>query len=62
MKAEINILTVEDVKKIFSIGRNNAYELMHREDFPSFKIGKKLFINQDALYKWIENQSNSQLS
>lgn len=33
-------MTVEDVRNALGIGRNTAYELMHRPDFPSFNVGK----------------------
>lgn len=35
-----------------------AYQLFHREDFPTVRIGKRLFVRRDRLLKWLEDQEN----
>lgn len=50
------VLTVEQLAVELGIGRNSAYELVCREDFPSFRIGKKILIDYDGLKHWIRNQ------
>ncbi|MCI8397367.1 MAG: helix-turn-helix domain-containing protein [Clostridia bacterium] len=35
------ILTVKQVQENLHIGRNKAYEVFAREDFPALKIGRK---------------------
>jgi len=37
-----NILTVKDLAEFMNINLNRAYQLKHRADFPSLKLGKKL--------------------
>ena len=51
-------LNVEDLRLLLGIGKNSAYELMHRSDFPSFKIGKRYFIEESALILWSKEKSS----
>ncbi|WP_080998184.1 helix-turn-helix domain-containing protein [Clostridium sporogenes] len=51
------LITPNECMKILGIGRNRLYEdLLRREDFPSFKIGNKYFINRELLQDWANNQ------
>lgn len=34
---------------LLGISRSEAYNLMHRADFPSFRIGKRLLVKRDKL-------------
>ena len=47
-------LTVRELCEYLGIGRKTAYELVNSKDFPSFRIGKKILINTDALQEWID--------
>lgn len=49
-------LTVEDLCKYLKIGRNRAYSLCKRPTFPTFRIGKKIFVDKDKLELWLKNQ------
>lgn len=31
-----------------------AYQLFHREDFPTVRIGKRLFVRRDRLIQWLD--------
>lgn len=47
-------LTQEDIRNIIpTLGRSGAYNLMRRDDFPSFRIGRKLFVAESAFLKWL---------
>ena len=46
-----------DLSKLLGISRTAAYNLMHRADFPSFRIGKRLLIQQDKLMSWVNEQT-----
>ena len=39
---------------VLSISRANAYNLLHREDFPTLHIGKRMLVPKDRLIQWIE--------
>lgn len=54
-----------DLARILGISRTAAYNLMHRADFPSFRIGRRLLVWQDKLIEWLNTQGasvNSNLS
>ena len=36
-----------------------AYNLMHRSDFPSFRIGKRLLVKRDKLTAWLDAQGKT---
>ena len=48
------LLTSKDIQRIFSIGRTHAYELMRSNGFPTIKVGNRLYVEKDALDRWLE--------
>lgn len=54
---DIEILFPEEARQILKIGKSTMQELLHREDFPSYKIGRRWYINKQKLLTWINNQS-----
>ena len=50
-------LTVEEMAYHLGIGRNLAYELTQRSDFPAFYIGHRLVINRQGLQAWMDRQT-----
>ena len=53
----IEILTVGDLADMLKISSPIAYELVARNDFPSFKIGKSIRIYKSELLNWLSKQS-----
>ena len=51
------MLTVKEVAAALNIGRDAAYELCHRPDFPVVSIGRQLRVPRKGLEAWIERQS-----
>ena len=47
----------ELVSKVFGISSTTAYELMHREDFPSMKIGNRLIVPKEKFIEWVNTQT-----
>lgn len=47
------VLTVKEVAEILRLGKNQTYTLMKSKTFPSFRIGNKLLVAEDALNEWI---------
>ena len=47
-------LTVADVKNYLNISQAAAYELTHRSDFPTARIGGSIRIPRDAFLAWVE--------
>ena len=52
-------LSAEDVAAVLGISRSNAYALLHREDFPTLKIGKRLLVPKDRFIRWISESVDS---
>ena len=44
---------------LLGISRSAAYNLMHRADFPSFRIGKRLLVKRDKLTEWLDAQGKT---
>jgi predicted DNA-binding transcriptional regulator AlpA len=50
--------SVPELADVLGIGRNAAYELVNRDDFPSIRISeKRIVIPIDGLKAWLEEQS-----
>ena len=49
-------LNVTEAAAALGVSRPVLYQLMHREDFPVFKIGKRTIIPKNALEKWANDQ------
>ena len=50
-------LCAEEVAQVLGISRANAYTLMHSENFPTIRIGKRMVVPKDKLIAWMEEQS-----
>ena len=48
------LLTPKDIQVIFSLGRNQAYALMHSAGFPSITINSRLYVDPEKLQKWLD--------
>ena len=48
-----------DLSKLLGISRTAAYNLMHRADVPSFRIGRRLLVWQDKLTEWLDAQGKT---
>ena len=53
-------ISPDGLAKTLGIGRNAAYELCNRADFPSIRIGKRFIIPVDGLREWLQTQSQKQ--
>lgn len=54
-------LTVNDICDILRIGKTQAYALMHNDTFPSYRIGNKMFITEEALDDWLRKIQNKSI-
>jgi len=52
-----DVLTVDELMQLLKIGRNAAYELANRPDFPALRLGKKIRVPRAALERWLEEQT-----
>jgi excisionase family DNA binding protein len=47
------ILTPMDVAAVLGVSRNTAYEVVHRADFPTFKVGKQYRVQRERFIQWM---------
>lgn len=50
-------LTAKDIAKVLGVSLEHAYTLIHRKEFPSVQIGKRLVVPKLAFAKWMEDPS-----
>lgn len=50
------LLTVREAAETLGISRATVYTLIHRDDFPSIRIGSRILINTKKLQEWVDNQ------
>ena len=53
------MITVSDLQKLLDIGKETAYNLVHRKDFPSIKLGKEYKILVEQLPEWLQKQQKN---
>lgn len=49
-------LQASDLSAILGISRAGAYMLMHRYDFPTLFIGKRMVVPRDKFFQWMDAQ------
>ncbi|MBQ2990899.1 MAG: helix-turn-helix domain-containing protein [Clostridia bacterium] len=54
-------MNVSDLQQALGIGRNQAYDLVNRDDFPKIRVGRKILIPRDALIRWLDKQTQQAL-
>lgn len=50
-------LTVSDIQQALGIGKNHAYELVNRADFPAIRLGRKIIVPREAFIRWLNAQT-----
>ena len=57
----MNKLTYDagQIAEILGISKSKAYDLLHREDFPTLHIGKRLLVVRTKFDVWLEEHSGS---
>ena len=43
--------------RLLGVSRPTVYQLMGREDFPSFKVGTRTLVSVEGLREWIRKQA-----
>lgn len=51
------MLTAAELARALGISRAGAYTLIHRKDFPTLQIGKRLMVPKDKLMAWINRNT-----
>jgi len=53
------MITVPQLQKLLDIGRDTAYNLVRRKDFPSVKFGREYRVLVGSLSDWIHKQQKN---
>lgn len=48
--------SVAEAAEVLGISRPKVYDLLHRDDFPSFKIGGRVLVSVEGLRHWVAAQ------
>jgi len=49
-------MAAKDISDYLRVNVNKAYELFHREDFPSLKLGGRYIIPREKFLKWLDKE------
>lgn len=56
------VLNATQLSEVLGISRAGAYNLMHREDFPTLLIGKRMLVPKDKLLAWIDRNTGGDVA
>ena len=51
--------TVQEMAQVLGIGKNKAYELVNRQDFPSVRLDGRIIIPVEALNRWLNERAGA---
>ena len=51
------VYTVDEIRQMLGIGKNEAYRLTHSKTFPSIRIGNRIVIPKEAFHNWLNGSS-----
>lgn len=54
---DIKLYNVDDIQRIFGIGRSKAYQLLSSSGFPAIKLNKKILVEKSKLEEWVSKTS-----
>lgn len=54
-----SMISVEELQKILNIGKDMAYNLVRRKDFPSIKLGREYRVLVEQLPEWLLKQQKT---
>lgn len=55
------VLDANQLENVLGISRAGAYQLLHRQDFPTLRIGKRMMVPKDKLVCWIEENTGGMM-
>jgi excisionase family DNA binding protein len=53
-----DIMNAKDISDYLRVNVNKAYELFHRGDFPSMKLGNRYIIPKNKFLEWLDRQTD----
>ena len=53
------VMNAEHIANLMGISKANAYTLMHNKGFPTLTFGKRMMVQRDAFFEWLNSQQQS---
>lgn len=50
------VLAPMDIAAVLGISRNTAYELIHSQGFPTFRVGRQYRVSRDRFIDWVNGK------
>ena len=50
-------LNANTVAKVLGVSPASGYELMHKKDFPSLRIGSRIMVPKEQFIKWVKQHT-----
>ena len=50
-------LDAKTVAQVLGVSPSSGYELMHQQDFPVLKIGKRILVPKKRFTQWVEQRT-----
>lgn len=54
-------MSVDEAAQQLGICTKIAYQLTHRADFPTIKIGRRTRVSREGLREWVRNQEQNRM-
>lgn len=51
-------MRAEDIAMAVGVSRAGAYTLMHRDDFPLVRLGKRMVVQRTDFFSWLDSKTN----
>lgn len=55
------VMTIEEFRKEYELGKNTAYNLAHRKDAPVLRVNKKFLFVRSKVDSWMESLIGKQI-
>lgn len=61
LAVECLTMSVKEAAQQLGICTKIAYQLTHRADFPTIKIGRRTRVSREGLREWVRNQEQNRM-
>lgn len=60
-KAKRLTMSVPEAAEALGVARSTMYQIIHRADFPAFKLGNRTLISRSGLEEWVKAQGEHRM-
>lgn len=53
-------LSVTETAAVLGVSRPTVYTLLHRQDFPAFRVGGRTLVSAEGLREWVAAQAGGE--